>query len=628
MRRHFRNGWSRGASRVLAIAHTRAPAIRWAILIALAATWAVAGFIGWYGGVTIDETTGAETRIGITEAIYRTVGALSMSDIYLPRNEGALNFARFAGLAVPLIGILFAFWGQLGRSLAQALHALAADHVVIAGAGPEAIHLANDCRAKKDSVVLIGAGLGEDAAWALRKNGVFVIDGAGQDRAALRNARAAQAAHVVAFEADDTANLQIEAAMRALVKQRRRRTPIAVHVSTRAAMLLREARLMRSTEQMQLERRNADKPAGKREALRIDAKPFSLDEIAARILLQTQSMEMLDVAAELGEGRVHLVCFGFDEAAQSVVSHVFMSLWSARFEPPRVTVLASDPAEADARFKARHPQARAHPTLWAADIAFLPFNVLRDHVDLALLESVTRARGKATAVLVSAGADPDNIRLALALKRACNEGLYWPAPIFMKESTRSEFSSIYAKGDETPERDAYLLAFGALQQTATRAYIIEGRIDRGAAIAHTHYDMRQRAASAALDMKDLQAAARDWGEVLETYRAANRAVSDAAMVKVWDAGFAPMREGKGGAPVMQDDMMEPLAKREHDRWMAERLMAGWRPGASRDNAAMIHDKLVAWEQLNDHDKENDRVQVRAAMDIARLMHPRGFESRA
>jgi len=132
------------------------------------------------------------------------------------------------------------------------------------------------------------------------------------------------------------------------------------------------------------------------------------------------------------------------------------------------------------------------------------------------------------------------------------------------------------------------------------------------------------------NQKELQAASRNWTDILETYRAANRAVSDASPVKMWDAGWRPMRGRQRGetAPSMSDDVMEEMARREHDRWMAERLMAGWRPGSPRVNKLMIHDKLVPWDQLNENDKENDRVQIRAAMDIAKVMHPRGFEPRA
>ena len=76
--------------------------------------------------------------------------------------------------------------------------------------------------------------------------------------------------------------------------------------------------------------------------------------------------------------------------------------------------------------------------------------------------------------------------------------------------------------------------------------------------------------------------------------------------------------------------MDKLARTEHDRWMAERLMSGWRPtgpGEERSNDLMAHNKLVPWDQLNEDDRKNDIVQVRAAVDVARIMHKDGFVRR-
>ncbi|MCR6645027.1 MAG: hypothetical protein NVV62_11250 [Terricaulis sp.] len=39
---------------------------------------------------------------------------------------------------------------------------------------------------------------------------------------------------------------------------------------------------------------------------------------------------------------------------------------------------------------------------------------------------------------------------------------------------------------------------------------------------------------------------------------------------------------------------------------------------------MAHDKLIPWDKLNEADKHNDLVQVRAGVDIARATHPQGF----
>jgi hypothetical protein len=619
MAHRYANAWSKAAAGLTALAHTQASTFRWGVVMLLTLIWIVGGLWYWIGN-------GED----VAQAIYQTLSAVGMWDLYFDADpeapgvqvDGMLQLVRFAAIAAPAVGLLFAFSGQLGRSLARIFNLGAAHHVVIAGDSPAALSLAIDCRKCNDSVILIAEGLAQETALGLRRNGVIVLEGNATHIDTLRTARAHHAAHVVAFEPDDTANLQTEAAVRRLVGSARRKPPIGVHVATRSPMLLKEAREMRSAEMRK--KKNAAPP--------IDPKPFSLEEMAARGLIQQESQTLLSLAKQLGQDRVHIVFFGFDAGGEAVAERVLMSLWSAHFEAPRLTVLAPDPQAAEAGFRARHREAFAHPQLWTADIAFLPFDWDAASVGPELLDAVEQQRGKPTGIVVSTGADPGNIHLAIALKRACNHGLRWPAPIYMRESSQSEFSQQYARGDDTEELDAYLQAFGAHQTNATRARIIDGDLDRGAAVAHEHYN-KGLGKKDAMSMKELQAAMRDWSDVLETYRAANRAVADSAMVKVWDAGWRAAQKGERGdtSPAAPAHMMEGMARREHDRWVAERLMSGWRPtadGEARNNDLMAHDKLAPWSALNEADKNNDAVQVRAAMDVARLMHKEGFVARS
>jgi hypothetical protein len=611
MAQQYANSWSQAAAGLTALAHTQASLVRWGVFLLLCSVWIGGGFLLW-------------RDLGLLEAFYRTISAISMWDEYFNAHDDTVReVVRFAAIAAPAVGLLFAFSGQLGRSLARIFNLGAANHVVIAGASPAALSLSLDCRAARDAVIVIAEDLPAETALGLRRKGVIVLEGDARLVETLRTARAHHAAHVVAFAPDDTVNLQIEAAVRRLVGPRRRRRPVHVHVSTASAMLLREAREM-SSRQMR---------KGKLQAA-VDPIPFSLEEMAARALVQSESQTLLSLAQQLNQDRIHIVFFGFDRTAESVAERVLVSLWSAHFEAPRITVLAPNPEAAEAGFRARHREAFAHPQLWTADVAFMPFDWDAASIGAELLDAVEAARGKPAAIVVSTGADPGNIHLSIALKRACNHRLRWPAPIFMFETAQSEFSRQYAKGDETAELDAYLQAFGSHQTNATRRRIIGGSLDRGAAIAHEHYN-KGLGTRDAVTMKELQAAMRGWADVLETYRAANRAAADSAMVKVWDAGWRPAVKAKGEkgdtAPSIPAELMEKIARREHDRWVAERLIAGWRPvapGEQRDNELMSHDKLATWEALTDADKENDAVQVRAALDVARMLHKDGFVPRA
>jgi hypothetical protein len=615
-RRSYANFWSHVAARLTQTAHTRAPVFRWGVLILLAVIWVAIGLL------VFTKPTPAH-HYGFWEALYRTFAAVSMSNDYFDVTDEELNAVRFAALAVPIVGLTFAFSGALGQQLAQTFNLGARNHVVIAGDHPAALSLALDCRKKfHDAVILIGQGLSDESVLNLRRQGVIVVAGDSTNPETLANARAHHASHVVAFEPDDTANLQTEAAVRGLVGKGRRDPPISMHVSTHSPTLLREAREMRS-QQMRVHAKNKFTPP-------IDPKPFSLEELAARTLVQQQAVTLLEVASKLNLDRLHLVFFGFDDGAEAVAERVYSSLWSARFEAPRITVLTQDHQAVEARFRARHREAFAHPDIWAADAAFMDFDWDARSIGPETLDVIESTRGKPCAVVVSTGSDPNNIQLAIALKRVCNYAHRWPVPIFMKETSQSEFSREYAHGDDTAEFDAYLQAFGAHQQISTRAKILDGALDRGAAIAHEHYS-KGLADKDPMSMRELQAAMRDWEDVMETYRAANRAVADAAAVKVWDAGWRPAAKGeKGDAPQAPGDMMQAMARREHDRWMAERLMSGWRPTAqneARSNEMMAHDKLVGWDKLSDDDRNNDVVQIRAAIDIARMMHPSGFVAR-
>ena len=43
-----------------------------------------------------------------------------------------------------------------------------------------------------------------------------------------------------------------------------------------------------------------------------------------------------------------------------------------------------------------------------------------------------------------------------------------------------------------------------------------------------------------------------------------------------------------------EDEIEMLSRYEHDRWVSERIAAGWTYGPDRDDDAKVHDLLVPW----------------------------------
>ena len=67
-----------------------------------------------------------------------------------------------------------------------------------------------------------------------------------------------------------------------------------------------------------------------------------------------------------------------------------------------------------------------------------------------------------------------------------------------------------------------------------------------------------------------------------------------------------------------DFMMELLAQLEHRRWMADKHLAGYSYGETRDEDRMLHPDLIPWEQLTEADKEKDRANIRQIPRLLKL----------
>jgi Trk K+ transport system NAD-binding subunit len=63
--------------------------------------------------------------------------------------------------------------------------------------------------------------------------------------------------------------------------------------------------------------------------------------------------------------------------------------------------------------------------------------------------------------------------------------------------------------------------------------------------------------------------------------------------------------------------LEQLAIAEHNRWMAEKIMLGWRRGSNtegkQDRERRLHPDICPWSELTEASRDKDRVQVREAL---------------
>jgi hypothetical protein len=107
-----------------------------------------------------------------------------------------------------------------------------------------------------------------------------------------------------------------------------------------------------------------------------------------------------------------------------------------------------------------------------------------------------------------------------------------------------------------------------------------------------------------------------WSQLNGADRELSRSSADHVAVKLAMIGRT-LAPAAADAPVVKftNTDVERLAQLEHERWLDERQRLGWRPGAERDDAALVHPDLVPWSELPDGRRQIDRDHVKAIPEL-------------
>ncbi|MEW6386502.1 MAG: RyR domain-containing protein [Thermodesulfobacteriota bacterium] len=116
-----------------------------------------------------------------------------------------------------------------------------------------------------------------------------------------------------------------------------------------------------------------------------------------------------------------------------------------------------------------------------------------------------------------------------------------------------------------------------------------------------------------------------WENLREDLKESNRQQADQIPEKLRVVGYG-IRPTTGGKPARLEltvEEVELLARMEHDRWLKDKMTAGWSYAPPpRNDEKKTHPCLVPWEQLPEEEKDKDCQAVR---QIPVLLSEMGFE---
>jgi hypothetical protein len=315
-------------------------------------------------------------------------------------------------------------------------------------------------------------------------------------------------------------------------------------------------------------------------------------------------------AREFGHARIHAFIVGFGQTGQAIARELIVNCRTAYLELPRVTVVDPQAKALEGVLRVRAPELDAciESCFIEGEISGRAMRPDPDHIAQAVAQA-----GPITCAYVCLADDTSGLSAAAMLQRLLRAvGVPMP-PTFVRLRDASAMSAADDQGGR-----ASPTAFGDLGSILRASEFMAGAPDAAARDVHEAY----RAALTPERRDDpSNRSAYPWDRLDETRRQNNRDVVAHIPAKFASAGIDPARwRGGVGLPRLgpgerlfhDASQLEVLAELEHERFLAQRRMDGWRRTdlASQDESGRLHPTLVAYDALSEDVKELDRAIVR------------------
>ena len=463
-------------------------------------------------------------------------------------------------------------------------------HAVVAGLGESGSRLAFGLHDAGYRVVVIEADAGNGRITGCRERGISVLVGDAADPELLRQARIAYARHLIMTCGDDGRNLNV-----AMVVERELESGRPGVLT--AFVHLTDLRLLRT---LTIETLRGPGPTG----LRLEF--FNAHATGARMLLERHPALEDDNGSPVPAPRVCVV--GYGPVAANLVVFVAAEWRLARPAVGRLPMMVVGPGATEhvEGLISRHPQLADICTL---DVREADIHSARFQTGDVLLDADGQC--KVTKVYIAVESETEAFAAALGLHGQPATRTV-PIIVALLDDLGGVASALRDGGRSFVQN---IEPFGVLSSALTPTLLMRGVNELLARANHQTYVRKQRA-----DGVKHGISIGPWEELPESLKNSNRRFADSVDAALETIGYTlvsvPLIDHDRSPARFSDDEVEQLAKREHDRWMADLIRDGWRlTVAEKDPERKLHPLLVPWAQLSEAERDKDREAVRAIPQI-------------
>lgn len=608
---------SHGASDYL-----RIPRRQWWFLVLFGVLTVVAGAVGV---LRYELEHGHHGEVHFLGALYHGIQMLILHTAHFEHGANAwLEVGRWAGVATAFCAGAILIGRRLKREWRRLLLKRWEDHYVVCGLGQKGFAIAMDLmdggkvRGGKriveaasrfvkrldgervpppKRVVIIDPNPEASFTDACEAAGACVILGDASKPEVLAEARITKAEEIIVITPSDPTNVRIaagirEACLNAGISGRRPRRH--VHLSD---IHLREA-VDRWIDQ---ERNDA--------ASRLHF--FDVYDSEARRVLRDHPLDGKGIGP-LDPRSVHVVILGFGRMGRSLALRAAKMGQFANGKPLRISVIDRHAGTQRDRLLFRYP------ILAGRDICDIQFHAVEAESQQARKLIEGWAAEPAALLHIYFGLDDDGRSLEVALRlqdvlRECKScGIH--VRIRSKDSVARILEA--AEGDKVR-----IVPFGTVDDTCSDGAFRGDELDELARAIHRRFVGRRAATSQRTPEND--PTLRDWDDLRDDIRESNRQQADHLRVKLRAIGCELVADDHAGEAIeaLDENDIKALAPVEHQRWNAERWLAGWRHGKTQDKANRTSPYLVPWDKLDPAIQKYDFEAIEQIPELVKSAMP-------
>jgi hypothetical protein len=566
---------------------------RWRIVLVL---WFLATLVlGTAGYVDYAGKIGADRSV--LTALYHTAQLFILHAPHFEHHLApGLEFARWSAALFFGVTVL-----RIGRQLFPGEYAtlrclLFRNHVVIGGLGRKALQCVRFERGKprgqRRNVVVIDHAPSDELSWAASSLGAVVLTGDVNDPDVLRSAGLRRAGELWALCGEDGVNCEMAVQAHQILARRSARGGIPL-----------EGRIHLLDVDLRVELQRHARVATR--GVPLNLRFFDLyDHEARRVLLTELPIDHGGIGAQEIR-RPHLIILGFGRMGRSIAVRAaklghFANAVDRAERRLRISVIDRNARQAESALRFRYPQFRETCDFDAhqADIESPEARTLIEQwcSDPAALPSLTvcfddAARATEVGLRLLPILSPDAVRIAIRIGQ--REGLG---------------NMVDAMWSDSATR-ARVRTFGRLDERCCEAGLEDPTNEALARAIHEDF-VGRRVAQGERDPTDRSMT--PWPVLDEDLRESNRQQADHIMIKLRSIGVEtlPLERPASDGFEFTAGEIELLSRMEHNRWNAERLMAGWTRGP-KNVERRTSPYLCEWAELPESVQEYDRAAVRS-----------------